>query len=313
MPTVFIDGREGTTGLQIHDRLKSRAELELLEIASESRKDAAVRRRMINEADFLITCLPDDAARESIAMIDNPRTRVLDPSTAHRTAPGWVYGFAELDREQRGAIREARRVTVPGCHAIGFIAALKPLVSAGLVPPSYPVTAFSLTGYSGGGRKMIEEFEGPARDELVAPRPYALGLQHKHLPEMQAVTGLSSPPFFEPVVSSFYQGMLVSLPLLAQNLSRKTSPAGVHELLSRHYDGERFVRVMPLSVDGKDHGGRLDPTACNGTNRLELFVFGHEAQVLVVARLDNLGKGASGNAVQNLNLMLGADEAAGLA
>jgi len=311
MPTVFIDGREGTTGLQIHERLRERSDLELLQIPAEKRKDAAARRELINAADFLITCLPDAAAVESIGMIDNPRTRVLDPSTAHRTAKGWVYGFAELAPGQRQAIAGAARVSVPGCHAIGFVAALRPLVDAGVVARDAAVAAFSLTGYSGGGRKMIEEYESRSDERVAAPRVYALGLKHKHLPEMQHVVGLLHPPLFEPVVSNFYQGMLVSIPLAARLLTKKISPAGVHEVLSRHYEGERFVRVMPLSADGSSYGV-LYPTACNGTNRLELFVFGHDDQLLVMARLDNLGKGAAGNAVQNLNLMLGADEASGL-
>jgi N-acetyl-gamma-glutamyl-phosphate reductase len=312
MPTVFIDGREGTTGLQIHERLRGRTDLELLEIPAEKRKDAAVRRELVNAADFLVTCLPDAAAIESIGMISNPRTRVLDPSTAHRTAEGWVYGFAELAPNQRQAIQNATRVTVPGCHAIGFVAALHPLVRAGVVARDAIISAFSQTGYSGGGRKMIEEYEGRADERLGAPRVYALGLKHKHLPEMQKLVGLEHAPLFEPVVSNFYQGMLVSIPLAARLLARKTSPAGVHEVLSHHYEGERFVKVMPLSADGSEQSGVLYPTACNGTNRLELFVFGHDDQLLVVARLDNLGKGASGNAVQNLNLMIGADEASGL-
>jgi N-acetyl-gamma-glutamyl-phosphate reductase len=312
MPTVFIDGREGTTGLQIHERLRGRGDLELLEIPAEKRKDPQARRELVNAADFLVTCLPDAAAKESIGMIDNPRTRVLDPSTAHRTAPGWIYGFAELAPDQRQAIRGAARVTVPGCHAIGFVAALRPLVQAGVVASDAPIAAFSLTGYSGGGKKMIEEYEGKADERLGAPRAYALGMHHKHLPEMQTLVGLAHPPLFEPVVSNFYQGMLVSIPLAARFLTRKMSPAGVHDILSRHYEGERFVRVMPLSADGSSEGGALYPTACNGTNRLELFVFGHDDQLLVCARLDNLGKGASGNAVQNLNLMIGADEATGL-
>ncbi|HVJ14090.1 MAG TPA: N-acetyl-gamma-glutamyl-phosphate reductase [Polyangiaceae bacterium] len=312
MPTVFIDGREGTTGLQIHERLRGRSDLELLEIPAEKRKDPAARRELVNAADFLVTCLPDPAAIESIGMIDNPRTRVLDPSTAHRTAPGWVYGFAELTRDQRQTIRSATRVSVPGCHAIGFVAALRPLVDAGVLARDGAVSAFSLTGYSGGGRKMIEEYESGADERLGAPRAYGLGMKHKHLPEMQSLVGLAHPPLFEPVVSNFYQGMLVSIPLATRFLTRKISPAGVHELLSRHYEGERFVQVMPLSADGSSQSGGLYPTACNGTNRLELFVFGHDEQLLVCARLDNLGKGASGNAVQNLNLMIGADEATGL-
>src|SRR5688500_9545954 len=203
MPTVFIDGREGTTGLQIHERLRGRSELELLEIPGEKRKDAGARRELVNAADFLITCLPDAAAIESIAMIDNPRTRVLDPSTAHRTATGWVYGFAELEPGQRQSIQSASRVSVHGCQAIGSVAALRPLVQAGVVARDAAISAFSLTGYSGGGRKMIEEYEGKADDRLGAPRAYALGLRHKHLPEMQGVVGLAHAPLFEPVVGNF--------------------------------------------------------------------------------------------------------------
>ena len=315
MAKIFIDGREGTTGLQIQERLAARSDLELCELPNDLRKDPAARKALINQVDFVITCLPDAAAHESASLLQNPRTRLIDPSSAHRVSPDFVYGFPELDSEQRARIRKASRVSVPGCHATGVIAALAPLVSRGLVPKDYPVVVHSLTGYSGGGKKLIATYETASPNEhehLRGPRPYALGLRHKHLPEMQQVVGLASAPFFQPVVGDFYKGMLVSVPLFSQLLPKKPSPKDVHEVLSAHYHGERFVVVQPLETELLLEDGFLNPTACNDTNRLELFVFGHEQQILIVARLDNLGKGASGAAVQNLNLMLGVDEASGL-
>ncbi|WP_437667513.1 N-acetyl-gamma-glutamyl-phosphate reductase [Sorangium sp. So ce1182] len=315
MHRVFIDGQEGTTGLQIRDRLQGRRDLQLLEIDPERRKDPAARRALINEADVLITCLPDDAARESIGLIENPRTRVVDPSTAHRTADGWVYGFPELRPGQRDAIRSARRVAVPGCHATGFLALVVPLVARGLLPRDARVVAHSLTGYSGGGRKTIQAYEqadAARREQLRGPRPYALTLQHKHLPEMRALAGLDRAPFFEPVIGDFYKGMLVSVPLFADALSQPATPAAVHELYASYYAGEPFIRVMPLGGQGALDEGYLSALACNDTNRLDVFVFGSPDQILLVARLDNLGKGASGAAVQNMNLMLGTPENTGL-
>lgn len=315
MAKIFIDGREGTTGLQIQERLAARSDIELCELPSDLRKDPAARKALINEVDFVITCLPDAAAKESSGLLQNPRTRLIDPSSAHRVDPGFVYGFPELNGEQRNRIRQASRVSVPGCHATGFVAALAPLVARGLVPKDYPVVVHSLSGYSGGGKKLIAKYETASPDErerLRGPRPYGLGLRHKHLPEMQHVTGLSAAPLFQPVVADFYKGMLVSVPLFSRLLPKKVSPQDVHEVLSAHYQGERFVRVQPLETESLLDDGYLNPIACNDTNRLELFVFGHEEQILIVARLDNLGKGASGAAVQNLNLMLGVDEASGL-
>jgi len=315
MHKIFIDGREGTTGLQIQERLAARPELELCELPADLRKDPAARKALINQVDFVITCLPDAAARESVSLLENPRTRLIDPSSAHRVSPDFVYGFPELNGEQRARIRKASRVSVPGCHATGFVAALAPLVARGLVPKDYPVVVQSLSGYSGGGKKLIATYETASpneRERLRGPRPYGLTLRHKHLPEMQHVVGLASAPLFQPVVGDFYKGMLVSVPLFPHLLAKKLSAKDVHEVLSAHYQAERFVIVQPLETEPLLEDGYLNPIACNDTNRLELFVFGHDQQLLIVARLDNLGKGASGAAVQNLNLMLGVDEARGL-
>jgi len=313
MHKVFIDGQQGTTGLQIHQRLAARGDLQLLEIPQEHRKDPEARRENLNTADVVILCLPDAAALESVALIDNPAVAVIDASTAHRVADGWIYGLPELGPAQREAVRGAKRVANPGCHATGFLCAVAPLVAAGVVPADYPFCVTSLTGYSGGGRQMIESYQ--AHDDAAGPlacRPYALGLHHKHLPEMQIHAGLTHAPLFEPVVGDFYAGMIVSVPLHLRLLPHKTGPAEVARVLGEHYAGQRFVSAAPYRPDVFPDEGFLSPTACNDTNQLDLFVFGHEEQVLVCARFDNLGKGASGAAVQNLNLMLGADEATGL-
>ncbi|GIX31705.1 MAG: N-acetyl-gamma-glutamyl-phosphate reductase [Porticoccaceae bacterium] len=313
---VFIDGAHGTTGLELRDRLAGRDELELLQLPAERRRDPEARAELLNAADLVFLCLPDDAAREAVALLapDNERTRVLDASTAHRTAPGWVYGLPELSAEQRRQIAAARRVAVPGCHATGFALLVAPLVAAGVLPPDQPLTAFSVTGYSGGGRAMIEEYEGqgPLPEALTSPRLYALGLRHKHLPEMQAICGLAHPPLFTPIVGSFRRGMVVSVPLWPSSLPRPVEPEEVHALYADHYADEPFVRVQPFPADAALDRGFLPATTCNGTNRVELFVFGHRDQLLLAARLDNLGKGASGAAVQCMNLMLGLPETAGL-
>ncbi|MDR2166122.1 MAG: N-acetyl-gamma-glutamyl-phosphate reductase [Zoogloeaceae bacterium] len=313
---VFIDGRHGTTGLRIDERLSARADVELLAIPEQARKDPAARAECINRADVVFLCLPDAAAREAVALLrtDNSHTRFLDASTAHRTHPDWIYGLPELDGGQRARIRNARKVAVPGCHASGFILLLHPLVAAGIVPREYPVSACSVTGYSGGGKEMIASYETPKTlpESMQSPRFYALGLAHKHLPEMQALTGLATKPLFTPIVGNFAQGMVVVVPLLPRLLENSVMPADVHAFLNEYYAGERFVKVMPFDSAATLENGFLPATACNGTNRAEIFVFGHAEQILLAARFDNLGKGASGAAVQCMNIMLDADEGEGL-
>jgi N-acetyl-gamma-glutamyl-phosphate reductase len=310
---VFIDGREGTTGLEIHERLAKRPDIELLEIEPQYRKDPEKKRALMSAADVVVLCLPDTAAVEAVAL-GGDRTRIIDASTAHRTAKGWTYGMAELTEGQRTELRSAARVGNPGCYPTGFLLAVRPLVDSGLVPSDYPVSVHALSGYSGGGKKMIEAFEShdhSGKSPSWTVRPYGLTLQHKHVPEMHVYSKLAHAPVFSPNVGNYYQGMLVSVPLQTRLLAPGTGPQTVHDVLASRYAKEPFVRVMPLGLDAAP-GGLLSPTECNGTNRVELFVFGNEEQLLVVARLDNLGKGASGAAVQNLNLMLGADETAGL-
>ncbi|EGJ09464.1 N-acetyl-gamma-glutamyl-phosphate reductase [Rubrivivax benzoatilyticus] len=309
--TVYVDGQEGTTGLRIHEYLAGRSDIELLKIAPDLRKDASERARLLNAADVAFLCLPDAAAREAAALVTNPKTCLIDASTAHRTAPGWAYGFPELAPGQRDALRAAKRISNPGCHATAFVALLRPLVDAGLVPATLPVSATSITGYSGGGKKMIEQYQAGGNPELDAPRPYALGLAHKHLPEMAAHTGLAAAPLFVPVVGPFYKGLAVSVPLHLAQLPGVT-PEAIHAAYTAHYAGERFIRVMPLRDAATLEHGFLDVQAANDTNRIDVFVFASDTQVLLVARLDNLGKGASGAAVQTMNLHLGLDEGLGL-
>jgi N-acetyl-gamma-glutamyl-phosphate reductase len=310
--TVFVDGQEGTTGLRIHEVLAGRRDVELLKIDADKRKDAGERARLLNAADVAFLCLPDEAARASAALVTNPRTCLIDASTAHRTVPGWVFGMPELCAGQREALRAAKRIANPGCHSTGFILLLRPLVDAGLVPRELPVHSTSLTGYSGGGKKMIERYQAGGQPALQSPRPYALGLTHKHLPEMQSYTGLAVKPHFVPVVGPFYQGMGVMVPLQLCQLDRRASAASLHAALEERYAGERFVKVMPLRDPAVLAEGEFDVQACNGSNRAEIFVFGSDDQVLLLCRLDNLGKGASGAAVQAMNIHLGVDEGLGL-
>ena len=309
---IFVDGQEGTTGLRIHEMLARRSDVEVLRIDAHMRKDKQERARMLNAADVAFLCLPDAAAREAAALVDNPNTCVIDASSAHRTAPGWVFGLPELAPGQRDKIRASKRISNPGCHASAFILLLRPLVDAGLVPADLPVSAQSITGYSGGGKNMIGQYEAGGDAALNAPRPYGLNLAHKHVPEMMTHTGLRQKPLFMPVVGRFYKGLTVSVPLHLAQLRAGTDGAALQQALATHYAGERFIQVKPLSDPTTLEGGFFDVQANNDSNQVDLFVFANEGQALLMARLDNLGKGASGAAVQAMNLHLGLDEGLGL-
>ena len=288
---VFVDGQEGTTGLRIHEMLARRPDIEVLRIAADKRKDAAERARLLNAVDVAFLCLPDAAAREAAALVTNPHTCLIDASSAHRTVPGWAFGLPELAPGQRDKIRAAKRLANPGCHASAFILLLRPLVDAGIV---------------------IEQYQAGGDARLDSPRPYGLTLAHKHIPEMMAHTGLSVKPTFVPVIANFYNGLAVSVGLHFSQLKAGTNGALIRDALAKYYAGERFIRVMPLSDPAVLEGGYFDIQACNDTNRADLFVFANEQQAVLICRLDNLGKGASGAAVQAMNLHLGVDEGLGL-
>ncbi|MAO54965.1 MAG: N-acetyl-gamma-glutamyl-phosphate reductase [Rhodospirillaceae bacterium] len=311
---VFIDGEVGTTGLQISARLERRDDVELLRLADAVRKDPKARAEALNAADVAILCLPDAAAKEAVAMIDNPNTRVIDASTAHRVAEGWTYGFPEYDKGHETKVAAAKRVANTGCYAVSSIALLHPLVSAGLLPANFPATINAVSGYSGGGRQLIQAFEDPGAEGHIeaAVRVYALGLAHKHIPEMHKYSGLDHAPIFVPSVARYMQGMIVQVPVPLWSLPGTPKAKDLQAALADHYAGRRFVTVA--DYDAALSMGHLEPEGLNGTNELKLFVFANEGtgQAVLTALLDNLGKGASGQAVQCLNLMLGVDEATGL-
>lgn len=308
-PTVYIDGKGGTTGLQLYDRLAGREDIRLLLIDEDKRKDPEERRKYLNGADLVFLCLPDGAAREAVALVTNDRTRIIDASTAHRTAPGWVYGFPELSRGHRAAIAAAKRVANPGCHATGFISIVYPLVAAGVLSPAAALSCFSLTGYSGGGKKMIAQYQGDSKGEsLYSPGIYALGQSHKHLPEMQAVCGLTKAPVFTPIVDDYDKGMATTVPLHREMLQGVFTLQDLRQILAEHYAGEKLVHVAAE----EEIPATLYANRMAGREGLTLWVCGSGEAFTVTALFDNLGKGASGAAVQNMNLMLGFDETAGL-
>lgn len=316
-PRIYIDGEHGTTGLEIRERLAARDEVELVSLGRDAAKDPAIKRGVVNEVDLVVLCLPDAAARETVGLIGNDRTRVVDASTAHRTVPGWVYGFPELTKTQRAAVAAAKRVSNPGCYPTGFLSLVRPLRERQVLPADFPVSVHAVSGYSGGGRKMIESYEQPTPDRRPANfGAYGLDLTHKHLVEMRAHGLLDRTPVFAPSVGYFKRGMLVSVPLHLTALPRAVSGADLRAIYAEHFAGEPFITVRPLNDKAALRDGSfLEPEALNGTNRLEVFVFANDAdgQAMLIARLDNLGKGASGAAVQNINLMLGLPEGAGLA
>ncbi len=309
-PIVYIDGKEGTTGLQIYDRLAGREDIELLVIDEDKRKDTGERKKLLNGADLAFLCLPDEAAVEAVGLIENPNTRVIDASTAHRTAEGWTYGFPELGAAQREAIQGAKRVANPGCYATGFIALVYPLVKKGLLDPGTSLAVHALSGYTGGGKKMIAVYEAEEREpELVSPRHYAVQLSHKHIPEMMKVCGLTRKPLFTPIICDFPQGMVVTAPLDLDMLAGSQSLESLRGMYQDFYAGSRYVTIRPPEAPTC---GFIGSNNLAGSNELQIFVCGNAEQVMLCARLDNLGKGASGAAVQNMNIMLGFDEGAGL-
>lgn len=310
---IFIDGKEGTTGLRIADRFKNRSDIELLEISEEKRKDTEERKKLINASDYTFLCLPDAAAIEAVSLVENDHTKIIDASTAHRTDPAWVYGLPELSKDQRMAVAASKRTAVPGCYASGFNSLMYPMVRSKMLAPYHPVICHAVSGYSGGGKKLIARYEDENRDaELNSTRMYSLGKTHKHVKEMMAVSGLSYPPIFCPSVGDFYNGMVVTVPVHLRTMAKKATPHDVWEMFAEHYRDERFVKVMPFGAEGMPEEAEIFSNTLADTNMLQIFVYGNDDHVLLCSRLDNLGKGASGAAVQCMNIMMGIDEGTGL-
>lgn len=310
---VFIDGKEGTTGLKIFERFADRSDINIMQIDEDKRKDPAEKAKIINASDYTFLCLPDAAAVESVQLCTNPKTRIIDASTAHRTNPEWAYGFPELDASFREKIAGSNRVAVPGCYASGFVSLGYPLVKSGIMPADYPVVIHAVSGYSGAGKKAIAQYEADGRNtELDSPRLYALTQTHKHLPEMKKIAGLEYEPVFNPYVCDYFQGMTVTVGLHARLLSKKVTAHNVWEMFAAHYDGCRFVKVAGFMGEGVLEEPFIPANTLAGTNMMQIFVYGNDDRIMLTSRFDNLGKGASGAAVQCLNIMLGIDEAAGL-
>lgn len=310
---VFIDGKEGTTGLKIFERFEKRSDIEIITIDDEKRKDPAEKAKMINASDFTFLCLPDSAAIESVALCTNPKTRIIDASTAHRTTPDWAYGFPELGADFRAKIEKSNRVAVPGCYASGSIAICYPLVKSGIMPADYPVVIHAVSGYSGAGKKAIAQYEAEGRDPgLDSPRLYALTQQHKHLSEIKKISALAFEPIFNPYVCDYFQGMTVTVGLHSRLLSKKVTAKDIQEMFAAHYEGARFVQVTPLMGEGVLPEQFIPANTLAGTNNMQLFVYGNDDRIMITTRFDNLGKGASGAAVQCMNIMMGIDEGCGL-
>ena len=310
---VFIDGKEGTTGLKIFERFENRSDIEILSISEELRKDTKERQRLINESDFTFLCLPDAAAIESASLCTNPNTKIIDASTAHRTNPDWAYGFPELDKSFREKIQKSNRVATPGCYASGFIALGYPLVQKGIMEKDYPVTIHAVSGYSGAGKKAIAQYGDPNRDiGLDTPRQYALTQEHKHLKEMKIITGLDFEPVFNPYICDYFAGMTVTVPLHTRLLSKKVTAKEVWETMAAHYENSRFVKVAGFMGEGTLPENFIPANTLEGTNSMQIFVYGNDERIMLCSRFDNLGKGASGAAVQCMNIMMGVDEGTGL-
>ncbi len=312
MKKVFIDGSEGTTGLRIFERFEGRDDIEIMKIPSELRKDPDTVKKYINESDITFLCLPDQAAREAVAMVENDNTVIIDTSTAHRTEPGWAYGYPELSPNFRRNIKNSKRIAVPGCYATGFITLAYPLIKNGILLRDYPVACFAVSGYSGGGKKLIAEYENPDRDKKYgAARMYGWSQNHKHLKEMKAITGLDREPLFTPMTTDYYSGMVVEMPLYTELLKYRTKPQEIRDFFAEYYEGEQFIKVMPFGAEA-EAGNVLFSDAKSGWDGIEIYVTGNEDRVVVATRFDNLGKGASGAAVQCLNIVLGCEETKGL-
>ena len=310
---VFIDGKEGTTGLKIFERFADRSDINIMQIDEDKRKDPAEKAKIINASDYTFLCLPDAAAVESVQLCTNSKTRIIDASTAHRTNPEWAYGFPELDASFREKIAGSNRVAVPGCYASGFVSLGYPLVKSGIMPADYPVVIHAVSGYSGAGKKAIAQYEADGRNpELDSPRLYALTQTHKHLPEMKKIAGLEYEPVFNPYVCDYFQGMTVTVGLHARLLAKKVTASDVWEMIAAHYDGCRFVKVAGFMGEGVLEEPFIPANTLAGTNMMQIFVYGNDDRIMLTSRFDNLGKGASGAAVQCLNIMLGIDEATGL-
>ena len=310
---IFIDGKEGTTGLKIFERFEKRSDLEIMQIDEDKRKDPVEKARLMNQADYVFLCLPDSAAIESAELVTNPNTKIIDASTAHRTNPDWAYGFPELDKSFREGIIASKRVAVPGCYASGSIAICYPLVKSGIMPADYPVVIHAVSGYSGAGKKAIAVYEGDERPQgYDSPRLYALTQAHKHLPEIKKISGLDFEPVFNPYVCDYFAGMTVTVGLHARMLSKRVTLQDVWQMFADHYKDARFVQVAPLMGEGVLPEQFIPADTLAGTNNMQLFVYGNDDRIMITTRFDNLGKGASGAAVQCMNIMMGIDEATGL-